>query len=402
MRALKVLAAASSLAVVVLATSARAADAPDELRIGFLTTNSGPAAVIGEQVVNGWKLGLEHEGWMKDGDKLGGVPMRMFYGDDQLKPDVGLREVDKFIKRDRVQMVAGFMWSNIMLAAKKPLFDNKIILMSNVAGASPMAGKQCSPYFISTSWNNDQTAIVSGSLLNDDNIKTVWAMGPNYQAGKDVINGLRTGYKGKVLGETLFKLGESDFQPDISKVRAEKPDAVFFFGPGAMGISFLKQWAASGLAKDIKLYTLFTVDWISLPVIGEAALGTFHTNQWDIDSKDPVNQKFVHDFVAKYGKMPAHYAQQAYDGPRLLAAALRANGGMFKDPKAFMKVLRHTKFPSARGPYSYNVNGIPIQNFYKREVIRRDDGKLWIATRGIVFQDNKDPFWQQCPAANRM
>ena len=399
MRALKLLAAASSLAVIL---SAATAQAEDELRIGYLTTNSGPAAVIGEQVVNGWKLGLEHEGWKKDGDKLGGVPMRMFYGDDQLKPDVGLREVDKFIKRDRVQMVAGFMWSNVMLAAKRPLFDNKIILMSNVAGASPMAGKQCSPYFISTSWNNDQTAIVTGSLLNDDKIKTVWAMGPNYQAGKDVISGLRTGYKGKVLGETLFKLGESDFQPDISKVRAEKPDAVFFFGPGAMGISFLKQWAASGLAKDIKLYTQFTVDWISLPVIGDAALGTLHTNQWDIDSKNPVNQKFIHDYVAKYGKMPAHYAEQAYEGPRLIAAALRANGGMFKDPKAFMKLMRHTTFPSARGPYTYNVNGIPIQNFYKREVIRRDDGKLWIATRGIVSQDSKDPFWQQCPAANRM
>ena len=396
MRALKILAAAASLAVIASAASA------EELRIGLLTTNSGPAAVIGDQVVNGWKLGLEHEGWKKDGDKLGGVPMRMFYGDDQLKPDVGLREVDKFIKRDRVNMVAGFMWSNIMLAAKKPLFDNKIIMMSNVAGASPMAGKQCSPYFISTSWNNDQTAIVSGTLLNDDKIKTVWAMGPNYQAGKDVIHGLRTGYKGKVLGETLFKLGESDFQPDISKVRAEKPDAVFFFGPGAMGISFLKQWAASGLAKDIKLYTLFTVDWISLPVIGEAALGTLHTNQWDIDSKDPVNQKFIHDYVAEFGKMPAHYAQQAYDGPRLIAAALRANGGMFKDPLAFMKLMRHTQFPSARGPYTYNVNGLPIQNFYKREVVRRDDGKLWIATRGIVFQDNKDPFWQECPAANRM
>jgi branched-chain amino acid transport system substrate-binding protein len=400
MRAFKILAATASLAVV--ASAASAASAEDELRIGYLTTNSGPAAVIGEQVVNGWKLGLEHEGWTKDGDKLGGVPMRMFYGDDQLKPDIGLREVDKFIKRDRVDMVAGFMWSNVMLAARKPLLDNKIIMMSNIAGASPLAGKECTPYFISTSWNNDQTAVVSGTLLNDDKIKTAWAMAPNYQAGKDVVNGFRSGYKGKVIGETLFKLGESDFQPDISKVRSEKPDAVFFFGPGAMGISFLKQWAASGLSKDVKLYTLFTVDWISLPVIGDAALGTYHTNQWDIDSKDPVNQKFVAGYKAKFGKMPAHYAQQSYDGPRLIAAALKANGGKFKDHLAFMKALRHTPFPSARGPYTYNVNGIPVQNFYKREVVRADDGKLWIATRGIVFQDNKDPFWQQCPAANRL
>src|SRR5690606_22709293 len=233
--------------------------------------------------------------------------------------------------------------------------------------------------------------------------KTAWAMAPNYQAGKDVINGFKSGYKGKVIGETLFKLGESDFQPDLSKVRSEKPEAGFFFGPGAMGISFLKQWAASGLGQDTKLYTLFTVDWISLPVIGDAAVGTFHTNQWDIDSKDPVNQKFVKDYVTKYGKMPAHYAQQAYDGPRLIAAALRANGGKkYKDALSFVKAMRHTPFPSARGPYTYNVNGIPVQNFYKREVVRADDGKLWITTRGIALQDDKDPFWQQCPAPNRL
>jgi branched-chain amino acid transport system substrate-binding protein len=376
--------------------------AAQELRIGYLVTMTGPTAAIGHDAIKGWKLGLEHEGWMKDGDKLAGVPLRMFYGDDQLKPDVGLKEIDKFIKQDKVHIVAGFQWSHVMAPSKPLLTEAQIIMMSNIAGTSLLAGKDCTPYFISTSWQNEQTALVSGTLLNEDNIQTVYIAAPNIQAGKDVVSGFRQVYKGKELGQTLFKAGETDFQADISKIRAVKPEAVFLFAPGSMGIAFLKQWAASGANKEIKLYTLFVVDSMSLPVIGEAAIGTFHTNYWDITGTSPVNQRFIKDFVAKNGSMPSHFAAQAYDGPRLIAAALKATGGKFEDPLAFMKALRHTPYESIRGPYSYNVNGFPIENFYKREVIKGPDGKPQIVTRGIVFKDNKDPYWQDCPQANRL
>jgi branched-chain amino acid transport system substrate-binding protein len=385
-----------------LACAASGASAQQELCIGYLVTLSGPTAAIGHNTVNGWKLGLEHEGWKQDGDKLAGVPLRMFYGDDQLKPDVGLKEIDKFIKQDKVHMVAGFQWSHVMAPSKPLLTEAKILMMSNIAGTSLLAGKDCTPYFISTSWQNEQTAQVSGSLLNEDKIQTVYTAAPNIQAGKDVVSGFRQVYKGKEVGQTLFKAGESDFQADISKIRAAKPEAVFLFAPGSMGIAFLKQWAASGANKEIKLYTLFVVDSMSLPVIGEAAIGTFHTNYWDISSTGAVNQRFIKEFVAKHGTIPSHFAAQAYDGPRLIAAALKASGGKFQDPLAFMKVLRNTPYESIRGPYSYNVNGFPIENFYKREVVKGADGKPQIVTRGLVFKDNKDPYWQDCPAANRL
>jgi branched-chain amino acid transport system substrate-binding protein len=391
---------ASTGAALALAFSAAAG--AQELRIGYLVTMSGPTAALGHDTIKGWKLGLEHEGWSKDGDKLGGVPMRMFWGDDQLKPDVGIKEIDKFIKQDKVHIVAGFQWSHVMLPAKPLLVDAKIIMMSNIAGATPLAGKDCTPYFISTSWNNDQTAEVSGTLLNEDRIKTVYIAAPNIQAGKDVVNGFRNVYKGQVAGQTLFKSGESDFQADISKIRSTKPEAVFLFAPGSMGIAFVKQWAASGASKEIKLYTLFVVDSLSLPVIGDAAVGSFHTNYWDLTSTNPANQRFLKDFVARHGSMPSHFAAQAYDGPRLLAAALKKAGGKFEDPLAFMKVLRHTPYESIRGAYSYNVNGFPVQNFYKREVVKGSDGKPQIVTRGVVYKDHKDPYWQQCPEANRL
>jgi branched-chain amino acid transport system substrate-binding protein len=384
------------------AFAASGASAQQELRIGYLVTLSGPTAAIGVDTVKGWKLGLEHEGWTKDGDKLGGVPMKMFYGDDQLKPDVGIKEINKFIQQDKVHMVAGFQWSHVMAPSKPLLVDAKILMMSNIAGTSLLAGKDCTPYFISTSWQNEQTAFVSGTLLNEDKIQTVYVAAPNIQAGKDVAAGFRQVYKGKEIGQTLFKPGETDFQAEISKIRAAKPEAVFLFAPGSMGIAFLKQWAASGANKEMKLYTLFVVDSMSLPVIGEAAIGTFHTNYWDITNTNPVNQRFIKEFVAKHGTMPSHFAAQAYDGPRLIAAALKATGGNFQDPLAFMKALRHTPYESIRGPYKYNVNGFPIENFYKREVVKGPDGKPQIVTRGVVFKDNKDPFWEQCPEGNRL
>lgn len=393
------IAGASALA---LAFAASGASAQQELRIGYLVTQSGPTAAIGVDTIRGWKLGLEHEGWKKDGDKLGGVPLRMFYGDDQLKPDVGISVIRRFIQQDKVHMVAGFQWSHVMAPSKPLLVDAKVLMMSNIAGTSLLAGKDCTPYFISTSWQNEQTAFVSGTLLNEDKIKSVYIAAPNIQAGKDVVAGFRQIYKGKEIGQTLFKAGESDFQAEISKIRTSKAEAVFLFAPGSMGIAFLKQWAASGANKEMKLYTLFVVDSMSLPAIGEAAVGTFHTNYWDITSKSPVNQRFIKDFVAQHGKMPSHFAAQAYDGPRLIAAALRATGGKFQNPLAFMKALRHTPYESIRGAYKYNVNGFPIENFYKREVIKGADGKPQIVTRGIVFKDNKDPFWEQCPEANRL
>ena len=373
-----------------------------ELRIGFVATQTGGAAIIGQHAVNGWKLGLEHEGWKQDGDKIAGVPLRMFYADDQLKPDVAVKEISRLISGERIHIAAGFMWTNILLAARQPLIDAKKIILSTVAGPSVMAGKECTPYFVSTSWTGEQTAQAAGDLLNGDGIKSLYVLVPNYQGGKDIIAGVTSTYKGKVAGQTLFKMGETDFQAEISKVRAEKPQAVFYFGPGAMGIAFMKQWSASGIGSEIRLYTHFLVDGITLPVIGEMALGSFQVSNYPMDSAAEVNQRFVKDYVAKYGHIPSLFASQAYDGPRLIAAALAAAGGKFEDPIAFMKVLRHTPYPSTRGYFPYNVNGLPIIDFYKTEIARGADGKPQMITRGTIVKGSKDPYWQECPEQNRL
>ena len=375
-----------------------------ELRVGFLSTLSGGAAIIGKHQVNGFQLGLEHEGWTKDGDKLGGVPTKVSYGDDQFKPDVGRRVVDKWIRSDKIHVLAGNIWSNVLMAVQRQAVKARRALLVTNAGASPLAGERCTPYYITTSWNNDQTPEAMGKLMTDEGLKSVYLLAPNYQAGKDMLAGFKRYYKGgEILGQSLFKPGESDYQAEISKVRAAKPQAVFIFAPGGMGIAFMKQWAASGAGKEIKLYTVFTVDWLTLPAIGEAAVGTFHTNYWSPDSDNPDNQKFVKDYVAKFGGMPSHFAAQSYDAARLLAAGLRKTEGKIPegDMLPLVKAMRKVEYPSIRGPYAYNVNGVPIQNFYKREVVLGQDGKPTIRTVGAVFEKQKDSYWTKCPEKNR-
>lgn len=385
-----------------LALAAAPASA-QELRIGYMSTLSGPAAIIGKHQVNGWKLGLEHQGWNKDGDKLGGVATRVFYGDDQVKPDVGLAVAQKMVFNDKVHVIAGNIWSNVLMAVQQYAIDNKIGVLSTNAGASPLAGKACSPYFISTSWNNDQTPEAMGRVMTEEKFKSVWLMAPNYQAGKDMLAGFRRYYKGggKVVGTTLFKLNETDYQADISKVRATKPDALFIFAPGGMGIAFMRQWAASGAGKDVKLYTVFSVDYLTLGPIGNAAVGTFHTNYWNPEDPNPANQKFFKDYLAKYGHRPSHFAAQAYDAPALIAAGVKAVNGKVDDVLGLMKAMRKASYPSIRGAYQYNVNGIPIQNFYLREVVKGADDKPMIKTVRTVFANHKDAYWQQCPAQMR-
>jgi branched-chain amino acid transport system substrate-binding protein len=388
--------------VAALAALPALAQAETELRLGFVTTLTGGGAFLGNQQANGWKLALEHEGWTRDGDKLGGVPTKMFYGDDQQDTDIGLNAVRKMLGGDKVHIVAGIVWSNVLMAVKGPVIDGKRILMSTNAGASPMAGAQCSPYFISTSWNNDQQGESSGALVEKEGVKSVYLLSPNYQAGKDMLAGFRRYYKGQVIDQLLYKLGSTDFQAEISKVRAAKPEGVFIFAPGAMGVAFMKQWNASGAAKDIKLYTLAIVDNVTLKAIGDTAVNTFHAMWWDPNGKFPANEKFVKGYIAKFGHHPSYFAAQSYEGPRLLAAALRKMGGKFdeNDLVTLAKNMRRTEYESVRGPFKYNVNGIPIQDWYKLEVVI-EQGAPTIKATDVVFKAHVDSYWKECPESQR-
>jgi branched-chain amino acid transport system substrate-binding protein len=382
---------AAAAAFTLLAVNGAAAQ--DKIRIGLIYTLSGPPSVIGQQSKNAFELAV------KDlGGKMGGKEVELFVVDDGLKPDVAIQKVRELIERDKVDIVVGPIFSNILVAIHKPVMDAGKILISSNAGASSFAGAACNPNFFVTSYQNDQIYETLGKIANDKGYKTVFALVPNYQAGKDAIAGFKRTYKGKIVEEALVPLKAPDLQPELSKLASLKPDALFTFMPGGLGISLIKQLNQAGLKGKIPIISAFTADEATLPVLGEAADGIFGAMSWAPTMDNPQNKKFVSEYEAAYHAVPASYAMQAYDTAMLIDSAVNATKGNVSDVKALSAAIRKADFKSARGPFKFNVNGYPIEDFYLTKVIKRADGKYLTSIVEKVVSNGTDSYAKDCKA----
>ena len=375
------------------ALSTAPAAAQQSVKIGFISTFSGPTAVIGNDMRNSFELALDHLG-----RKIGGKPVEVIYEDDQQKPEVGVQKSQKLVESDKVDFVIGYIWSNVLLASLKPVVDSQTFLISANAGPSQIAGEQCSPYFFSTSWQNDQTPQAMGTYMTQKGVKTAFLIGPNYAAGKDMLTGVRTTFKGQVIGEELTKWPDQlDFSTELSKVRAAKPEAVFVFYPGAAGVQFLTQYAQSGLKGQIPLYTAFTVDAITLPLQKDLALGVPGAQEWVNDLPNDANKKFVADFRSKHKNYPSFYGAQSYDAANFVNSAVVAVNGDLTKKDAMRAEMRKANYASVRGPYKYGNNHFPIQNFYLQDVVKDAQGNLTLKTEATIVKDSQDQFHEKCP-----
>jgi branched-chain amino acid transport system substrate-binding protein len=368
------------------------AAAADHITLGFMTTLSGPNAIIGSELRDGMQLAVEQ----LDG-KIGGLPAKVIVEDDQQKADVARQLADKFINSDKVDAAIGFSFSNLMLAVYGPLVDSKTITISSNPGPSQIAGKDCSPYFFSTSWQGDSWSEAMGGYLQKKNLQNVYLIAPNYAAGKDVINGLKRFYKGSVAGETYTPLTQLDFSAEIAQIKATNPAAVFAFFPGALGIQFVKQYSQAGLKDRLTLYTSYTIDNTTLPAIGDDAVGLITTTFWTADLDNPENKKFVAAFEAKYKRTPAEFAAQAYDTIMLLNGAVSDIGGKIEDKEAFLAALKKAPFKSVRGNFRFNTNHFPIQDYYQTHIVKGADGKLQIKVEDVALKDHGDAYAVDCP-----
>jgi branched-chain amino acid transport system substrate-binding protein len=380
-----------TVALVALGTAP--AVAQQSVKIGFVSTFSGPTAVIGNDMRNSFELALDHLG-----RKMGGKSVEVIYEDDQQKPEVGVQKSQKLIESDKVNFVVGYIWSNVLLASLKPVVDSQTFLISSNAGPSQIAGEQCSPFFFSTSWQNDQTPQAMGTYMTQKGVKTAFLIGPNYAAGKDMLTGVRATFKGQVIGEELTKWPDQlDFSTELSKVRAAKPESVFVFYPGAAGVQFLTQYAQSGLKGQIPLYTAFTIDAITLPLQKDLALGVPGAQQWVNDLPNDANKKFVADFRAKHKNYPSFYGAQSYDAANLVNSAVVAVNGDLDKKDAMRAEMRKANYASVRGSYKYGNNHFPIQNFYLQDVVKDAQGSLTLKTVETIVKDSQDMFHEKCP-----
>ncbi len=375
-----------------LASAPAAMAQQQKLKIGFITTLSGPPAIIGKHMKDSVEVALEHLG-----GKVGGLETEVIYGDDQFKPDVGVQLAEEMLKKHQVDFVAGIIWSNVMMAVVPVVTGAGKIMVGSNAGASPLAGSQCNELYFSASWNNDQSPEAMGKYLQDKGINDLYVLAPNYQAGKDMVAGLKRYYKGRIVEEIYTKFQQQDYQAEISQLRSKNPKAVFAFYPGGMGIQFVKQYVQAGLRDQIPLYTVFTVDETTLPALREAAIGQYEARFWSPDIKIPASQKYVADFRKKFGYTPSFYGAQSYDSIMLIDSAVRATKGNLKDTQALVKAMRKADFDSIRGRFTYNVNHHPIQDFYLLQAVKSagpDGAEMRILQK--AFEKHKDAYSQDC------
>jgi branched-chain amino acid transport system substrate-binding protein len=367
--------------------------AADKVKVGFVSTLSGPSAALGVDIRDAFQLAVK-----LNGGKLGGLPAEVIVNDDQFKPDVAKDQFEKMIKREKVDFLTGIVFSNIMLAALPETFESNTFYLSPNAGPSTLAGKDCSPNYFAVSWPNDAYHEAAGQYASNKGFKSAYLLAPNYQAGQDALTGFKRYYKGKVVNEVYTKLGQLDYAAELAEVRAAKPDILYTFLPGGMGVNFIKQFMAAGLSKDTKLIVPgFGADQDIIRGVGGDMLGVFDTSHWGLDLTNAANKKFVAEFEKEYKRLPTLYASQGYDTAMLIDAAVKASNGNLSDKDLVRKNLREAKFASVRGDFKFNINHYPIQNYYVREVVKDAQGRLVNKIIGQPIMTNHgDAYAQEC------
>ncbi|MDE1946991.1 MAG: ABC transporter substrate-binding protein [Burkholderiales bacterium] len=375
-----------ALAALVLAAGAAQAD----IKIGFIATLSGPAAALGQDQYDAFMLAVEQKG-----GKLGGVPVEVLKEDDQLRPDLGVQIAQKLVERDKVPIITGVTFSNVMMAIHKPITSAGVILVGSNAGPTPMAGADCSPDFFSTSWENDELHEAGGQLASDLGYKRMYVMAPNYQAGKDAIAGFKRDFKGAIAGEVYTQVNQPDYSAELAQLQAAKPDAVYVFYPGGMAVNFVKQYRQAGLLDTIPLVSVSTIEGTTLPALKSLAVGAITSAPYAPDLDNPQNKQFVAAFEKKYQRLPSMYAAQSYDAAHLIDSALTKVKGNTTDKAALRAALQAADFKSVRGAFSFRSNHFPDAPFYRVDVVKAGSGAA-LAVKGKIDIAVRSEAYKQC------
>jgi len=381
-----------ALALAVSALMATAAAAQQPVKIGFITTLSGPGGYIGADARDAMQLAIDMEG-----GKLGGVPVQLVVEDDGLKPGQGKQIADKMMKTDGIKLFTGIIFSNVVGATVPDILDGGGIYVSPNAGPSNFAGKECHKNYFVVSWQNDTLHESAGQNATNLGYKKAFILAPNYQAGKDALAGFKRFFKGEIIGETYTRLDQTDYAPEMAQIRAAKPDVVFHFHPGGLGIAFARQYQQAGLLGAIPLVVAApSVDVNIVKAVGEAAIGTNGSTHWNTDFDNPANKKFMDAWMKKYNRLPTYYAGQAYDTALAIGAALKAVNGDLSDTEKFRQAMLKADFEAVRGKFKFGPNQHPIQDWYATKVEKDASGNVVIKTQGKVMTDQGDAYSKDC------
>lgn len=375
----------------VLGVAACASVSAAPVKIGFITTLSTPAGYVGQDLRDAFNLAI------KNGDgKLGGVDVELVIEDDGLKPSNAKQSVERMIQSG-IELYTGVNYSNVLAAVVPSVTKAGYTYVSANPGPSTFAGKRCSPNYFVASYQNDYLHAASGVTANELGYKKIVVLAPNYQAGRDAVNGFKSTYEGEIISEIYTKLDQSDFSVEMARIRSLAPDAIYQFHPGGTGINFAKQYGNSGLAESIPmLMSPFSMDARMVEATGPIAEGFYITGIWSRMLDNPQTKKFVEDFRSEYGRIPTEYAMQAFDTANLIGSALGKVGGDIKDKDAFHAALKEADFESLRGNFKFANNQHPIQDFYLTQLTKNADGELEPVVIRKIIEDGVDSYAAEC------
>lgn len=366
--------------------------AADSIKVGMMTTLSGPGAGLGVDIRDGFNLAVRHLG-----GKIGGLATELIVADDAQNPDTARQIAERFIQRDKVDVATGVVFSNIMLGVGPSFFDAQTFYISANAGPSQYAGAECNPFFFNVAWQNDNLHEAMGKHMQDTGITRAVLLAPNYPAGQDALAGVKRFFEGEVAAELYTRLGQLDYSAEIAQIRAARAEALYIFLPGGMGINFIKQYAAAGMMQRTPLFAPgFSGDEDVVNAVGPAMEGVFNTTHWYREMDNALNQRFVADFEAEHGRLPTLYASQGYDAAMLIDAAVKAIDGRIEDKDAFRTALRTVEAPTVRGHYHFGHNNYPVQNYYLRQVVKQADGSVRNQFVSQVMENHSDAYAPEC------
>jgi len=388
MRIKTILAAAG---ICVAGATAAHAQTGQPLKIGFLAEMAGMYGAPGQDQYDAFMLAVDERG-----GKLGGVPVQIIKEDTQFKPDVASQIVDRLMDREKVELFTGLTYTHIALAVYKKINDKGGFMVASNTGPALIAGKGCVPNFFAATWQNDQLSEVVGKYAAEKGYQKVFAMAPNYQAGKDFVAGFKEAYAKPLLDEVYTPVAQQDFSAELSMIQAASPDAVYVFYPGALGVNFVKQYHQAGLS-SIPLLNTATTEGINLPAQGQAATGAVNGSFWGPDFDNETSKHFVQAFEAKYKRIPSQYAAQSYDAALLIDSALAKVKGDISDKDAFRAALKAADFKSLRGSFKFGNNNFPIQDFHIFEAYKDDKGRMNVRRIATPMVQAQDHFAAQCP-----
>lgn len=381
----------SLLLALAMAGAALPAGAETPVKIGMITTLSGPGGYLGQDIRDAFKLAIDMEG-----GKLGGVPVELIVEDDSLKPGQGKQIADRVMKNDGVKLFTGIVFSNVAGATVPDIVDSGAVYISPNAAPSNFAGKECHPNYFVVSWQNDSLHESAGQNATNLGYKRAFILAPNYQAGKDALAGFKRYFKGEIVGEVYTRLDQTDFAAEMAQIRAADPDVVFQFHPGGLGIAFLRQYQQAGLTGKIPMVLAApSMDHVTLNAVGDAALGVNVSSHWNADLDNPANKAFMDAWQKAYDRPATYYSSQGYDTALLIASALRQTGGKLDDIEAFNAALAKADFQSVRGAFKFGPNQHPVQDWRALRV-EKDGDKLVLKTVGTIFTGHGDAYAEQC------